>query len=163
MRARRFAGKERGSTGRFIAFSGLGWVGTGHLENKIGEKEVKVSFLLDGREWQPGAMPAKGKSFTMKKSALLHQVRLEYEVHLENSRLRETARIHVEKNSRIGIMYHFMPPGRQFLPNTCSMTGTEGSKRGNSTLRTGTGWYRNRFPLFAAFYAPKEKIGFVSG
>lgn len=46
----------------------------------------------------------------MKKSALLHQVRLEYEVHLENSRLRETARIHVEKNSRIGIMYHFMHP-----------------------------------------------------
>ena len=67
----------KGFYGTAVAFSGLGWIGTGHLENKIGEKEGKVSSLLDGREWQPGAMPAKGKSFTMKKSAFVSRVTAE--------------------------------------------------------------------------------------
>lgn len=154
--------KGKGFYGTVIAFSGLGWVGTGHLENKIGEKEVKVSFLLDGREWQPGAMPAKGKSFTMKKSALLHQVRLEYEVHLENSRLRETAGIHVEKNSRIGIMYHFMHPWEAIFTEYLLHDRNGGIKEGKFDASNRNRLVPEPFPLFAAFYAPKEKIGFVS-
>lgn len=154
--------KGKGFYGTVIAFSGLGWVGTGHLENKIGEKEVKVSFLLDGREWQPGAMPAKGKSFTMKKSALLHQVRLEYEVHLENSRLRETARIHVEKNSRIGIMYHFMHPWEAIFTEYLLHDRNGGIKEGKFDASNRNRLVPEPFLLFAAFYAPKEKIGFVS-
>ena len=59
--------KGKGFYGTVIAFSGLGWVGTGHLENKIGEKEVKVSFLLDGREWQPGNACKRKKLYHEKK------------------------------------------------------------------------------------------------
>ena len=102
--------KNKGFYGTVLSYKGLGWVGTGHLENKIGETEVKVEFLADGKPVLPGLDKITTSSFQLKKTSVLHQARLQYELLLENNRLLEKVTLEALTESELGLLYHFMHP-----------------------------------------------------
>lgn len=87
-----------------------GWVGSGHLENGIGEKEVKVSFKLNGKAWNPVAgVVTEGESFECRKESLLGFMHLIYEYSFSGNKLTEKVQYSMVKSSPIYI-YHFMMP-----------------------------------------------------
>lgn len=153
--------QNRGFYGTVAYFDPLGWVGTGHLENKIGETELNVAFSVDGEPWQPSNTPVKCTRFEMKKTSLLHQLRLEYILKLENNRLTEYAAVTVENDCRIRNFYHFMHPWAPLFTEYLA-----GDREGKATSGAFSAAERetivSKKPDWAAFYAPKEQFGMIS-
>jgi hypothetical protein len=154
--------KGKGFYGTVLSFSGLGWVGTGHLENKIGETEIKCEFTVDGKPWAPAAEPVKCNRFEMKKSSLLYQVRVEYRLLVENNRIREDVKLTAEKDSKLGVVYHFMHPWEPMFTEylLCNRDGQEDRDVfSDKNLRIIMPFLK---PDWASFYAPAEQLGLLS-
>lgn len=109
-RGRMVCQQNKGFYGTVLSYKGLGWVGTGHLENKIGETEVEVEFLADGKPLPDGAREITASTFSLKKSSRLHLARLHYELRLEQNRLTERVTLEAETEADLGVLYHFMHP-----------------------------------------------------
>lgn len=154
--------KNKGFYGTVLAYSGLGWVGTGHLENKIGETEIKCEFSIDGKPWQPTEDPIKCRRFEMNKSSLLHQIRVKYRLLIENNRIHEDVELIVEKDSKVGIAYHFMHPWEPLFTEylLCDRDGKEDSDLfSEKNLRIIMPFLK---PDWSSLYAPAEQLGMVS-
>lgn len=154
--------KNKGFYGTVISYQGLGWVGTGHLENKIGETEVKVEFLADGKPILPGQDKVTANSFQLKKTSVLHQTRLKYELRLENNRLREQVILEAITESEFGILYHFMHPWENsfqefILQGKQKQTEKQIFNAGNEGKFI---WEQS--PLWAALHDPAEKLTVLS-
>ena len=91
--------QDRGFYGTVIRYD-VGWVGTGHLENKIGETNLKVKFFCDGKEFIPAGKKISGKKFVMEKTSVLHNAQLRYTLILEDDLLTETAELHFLKDEK---------------------------------------------------------------
>lgn len=153
--------KGRGYYGTVADFDSLGWVGTGHLENKIGETELKVEFWVDGQPWQATETPVKCTRFEMRKRSLLHKLRLEYTLKLENNSLREFAAVTVEDDCRIRVLYHFMHPWMPKFTEYLVASRTKEMISGTfSTTNQETIPGNN--PDWVAFYASPEQFGIIS-
>lgn len=154
--------RNAGFYGAVIGYQGLGWVGTGHMENKIGETELKVEFFLDGKPWQPVSAPVACNTFEMRKSSLLHQIRVDYTLKLEKGRIYEDARLTVEKEAKFGVLYLFMHPWEPvFTEYRMVKRGGEEDKGVFSAENKGK-MIEVPAPAWGSYYAPQEKIGFVS-
>lgn len=154
--------KNKGFYGTVLSYSGLGWVGTGHLENKIGETEIKCEFTADGKSWLPVAEPVTCRRFEMKKSSLLHQIRVEYRLLVEDNRIREDVKLTVEKDSKLGVVYHFMHPWEPMFTEylLCNRDGQENADVfSDKNLRRTMPFLK---PDWASFYAPADQFGLVS-
>ena len=101
--------QERGFYGTVIRYD-VGWVGTGHLENKIGEKDVQVKFFCDDREFTPEQTKISCRKFMMKKTSLLHHAKVDYTLILEDDLITETAAIRFLKDEKLKVAYNFMHP-----------------------------------------------------
>ena len=99
---------EMGFWGTVLKYKNLGWVGTGHLENKIGEKILNLEFYRDGEKWLPDAEAINCKFFRMYKRSVVHKAELEYELELKNNALHENVKIRFLQDSDMDIIYHFM-------------------------------------------------------
>ncbi|MBQ9786618.1 MAG: hypothetical protein IJW33_00420 [Lentisphaeria bacterium] len=84
-----------------------GWVGSGHMENGIGEKNLKLSFKLDGKEWTPAAGTAAAKTFEMTKESDLGNLHLVYNLKISGNTVEEEVKYSMLKRNLI-LIYHFM-------------------------------------------------------
>ena len=96
------------------------------MENKIGEKDVKVEFFLDGNPWTPVAGVTECSSFEMRKKSLLMVLLTEYTLKLENEVITERVSIKNTgaKNYYVSVLYNFMHPWHSRFTNY-SITGRD--------------------------------------
>lgn len=153
--------KNQGFCGTVISFKGLGWVGTGHLENKIGETELKFEFEVDGKPCRPKTV-INCHSFKMKKSALLHQIRLVYVLQVKNNRIYESAVLKVEKDSEVGTIYHFMHPWEPIFAEYLLRDIENKDNHGVFSEKNLRKFVDGFKPCWASFYSQENKLGFVS-
>lgn len=86
-----------------------GWVGSGHIENGIGEKNLKLSCKLDGKEWTPSAQETSAKEFELTKESDLGYMHLVYNIKVSGDTVTEDVKINMLERKIIQI-YHFMLP-----------------------------------------------------
>ena len=84
-----------------------GWIGSGHKENKIGEKNVKLSFKINGSEWTPTAGTHNVKSFELTKESDLGMMHLKYNLRISGNQIYEHVRTNMIQRRYI-LIYHFM-------------------------------------------------------
>lgn len=101
--------RKRSFFGNVIRFPN-GWVGTGHKENKIGETELSVQFFADGKEFKPNGKLIKAEHFEMKKSSVLLDVKIDYDLVLTAEKLVERAKVTVLRDCEVRQFYLFMHP-----------------------------------------------------
>ena len=87
-----------------------GWVGTGHLENKIGEKELNVKFFADGKEFVPNGKTVAVNDFEMKKSSVLLDLKIDYTLKFSAGKIVEYAKVTVLRDTELNMLYLFMHP-----------------------------------------------------
>ena len=84
-----------------------GWIGSGHMENKIGEKNVKITFKINGSEWTPSAGTHNVKSFELTKESDLGMLHLKYDLRIADNKIYEHVRTNMIQRRYI-LIYHFM-------------------------------------------------------
>jgi len=88
--------------------SGLkGWIGSGHMENGIGEKNLKVTFKVDGKEWTPVAGEVSAGCFEIERESDLGHMHLKATVKISGDTISEHVWTNMNKASMI-LIYHFM-------------------------------------------------------
>lgn len=154
--------QNKGFYGTVLSYRGLGWVGTGHLENKIGETEVTVEFLADGKPLPPNAREITATSFSLKKSARLHQARLHYELRLEQEQLTERVTLEAETEAELGVLYHFMHPWESVFQEFILHGDQNPPARQLFSAENERKFVWQTVPEWAALYDPAGKLAVVS-
>ena len=109
---KRFIGRQdHGFYGTVIRYD-VGWVGTGHLENGIGETGVEVDFTRDGKVFIPSPEQSEivCRTFTMTKKSTLHHAQLIYTLKVADGVISESVKLQMLKNQHLKIVYNFMHP-----------------------------------------------------
>jgi len=161
-RGRMVCQKNKGFYGTVLSYKGLGWVGTGHLENKIGETEVVVEFLADGKPVAPGQDAVTASSFRLKKTSLLHQTRLHYELLLENNCLREQVTMEAVNDAELGVLYHFKHPWESCFQEFILQGSHDPALKQVFSAENERKFVWEKSPSWAALYDPTEKLGVLS-
>ncbi|HRQ87713.1 MAG TPA: hypothetical protein PLA50_02885 [Bacteroidia bacterium] len=97
---------EHSAYGTVFSFPGVGFIGTGHLENEP-EPLVSLAFFLDGKEAEPAA-EMSGETFRFVRESTVRDFRLRCEVELRGDRLFETTTVRTGKEVPLTLVYHFM-------------------------------------------------------
>ncbi|MBR2626022.1 MAG: hypothetical protein IKD23_06465 [Lentisphaeria bacterium] len=132
-----------------------GWVGSGHMENGIGEKDVKVSFKLNGKDWNPVAGVTEAESFSCRKESVLGFMYLTYEYTFSGNTLTEKVKYRMLKRGAIYIYHFMMPWERSFTEYLFKNSDGEvitGQFKGNEEQLI---WKK---PLFFTAYSPAKQV-----
>ncbi len=140
-----------------------GFVGSGHMENKIGEKDVKVEFFLDGKQWTPVTGVTECKSFEMRKKSLLMTLLTEYTLKLENEAIMERVSMKNtdSKNYYVSVLYNFMHPWHSRFTDY-SVTGRDGTGKSGIFSDNKREEFKGKFPQKASFSSSSDNIAFTS-
>jgi len=107
-----YAARTNGWYGTVFNYQGLGFIGSGHLENKIGEKIKALEFYIDGIKFSNKKIKESPiiecTKFKYKKISILLDVKLTYSCKLENSIITEKVKLDVIRDSAISTCYNFM-------------------------------------------------------
>lgn len=98
---------ERSAYGTVFSFPGVGFIGTGHLENEP-EDLQSLAFFLDGKAVTPTEEGLAGDRFRFERDSRIRNFRLRNVIELKGGRLHETARISTRKATELALVYHFM-------------------------------------------------------
>ncbi len=100
-----------GNVAMFDLNGKTGWVGSGHKDNnKIGETDVQAKFFADGAEFVPDKKLRTVKEFELKKSSILHHLKIEYTMKIKDNTLYEHAKITAVQDTDVKCLYLFMHP-----------------------------------------------------
>ena len=153
--------QNRGFYGTVIRYN-VGWVGTGHLENKIGEKDVQIKFFRDGEEFLPGKEKISCRKFVMKKSSLLHHAKLDYTLTLEDDILTENASLHFLNDERITVAYNFMHPWHSSFEHFRTLSSAGKAESGTMPDKENGKMYTFTEPSAASFYSAELQTAVIS-
>lgn len=153
--------QDRGFYGTVIRYD-VGWVGTGHLENKIGETNLKVKFFCDGKEFIPAGKKISGKKFVMEKTSVLHNAQLRYTLILEDDLLTETAELHFLKDEKLSVAYNFMHPWESSFEHFRTLSSKGKIDSGIMPDAENGKMLTFSEPLTASFYSEKLSTALVS-
>ena len=153
--------QDRGFYGTVIRYD-VGWVGTGHLENKIGEKDVEVQFFRDGAGFIPDGKKISCRKFMMKKSSKLHHAKLDYTLILEDDLLTETAKLHFFNDEKITVAYNFMHPWHSSFENYRAVSTSGEAVSGTMPGKENGKMYTFSAPASASFYSNELQTALIS-
>ena len=153
--------QDRGFYGTVIRYD-VGWVGTGHLENKIGEKDVQVKFFCDDKEFIPAGKKISCRKFVMKKNSLLHHAKLDYTLTVEDDLLTETAKLHFLKDEKIKVGYNFMHPWHSSFENYRAVSASGKAVSGIMPDKENGKMYIFDEPHAASFYSKELETALIS-
>ena len=143
-----------------VARFNCGWVGSGHKENKIGETELKVQFFADGKEFVPSkkVKVIEAKNFELKKSSVLLDLQIDYDLTLEDGKLVERAKVTVLRDTDLKLLYLFMHPWCPLFEDAVC-TRADGAEEKMSVSAIPRNKTVTRTNLASVCYiAPKEKL-----
>ena len=134
-----------------------GWVGSGHKDNnKVGETDVQVKFFADGAEFVPDKKMREVKEFELKKSSVLHHLKIDYILKIKDNGIYEYARITAVQDTDVKCLYLFMHPmcpvftSAEFAYGNGKVEKVEFAGKRFQIKKTGT-------PL-ATYFAPEKGI-----
>lgn len=153
--------QDHGFYGTVIRYD-VGWVGTGHLENGIGETELELAFTKDGKPFTPAGENIVCKSFTMTKRAKLHHAELTYTLKLENDTISESAQLRFLKDQPLKIVYNFMHPWHHTFENFRLISTDGKSEQGAMPVAQKGKMLIFPRPQTASFYSEKFKLALFS-
>lgn len=97
---------ERSAYGTVFSFPGVGFIGTGHLENEP-EVLTSLTFILDGQSVTPTAA-MRGDRFRLERKSRIRNFDLTCVIEIHDNRLYETTTVHTEQEQPLKLVYHFM-------------------------------------------------------
>ena len=153
--------QNHGFYGTVIRYD-VGWVGTGHLENGIGETELKLTFTRDGKPFTPEQEQIECRSFSMIKHSKLHHAELIYTLKLENDTLTESAELHFLKDQPLKIIYNFMHPWHHTFENFRLISADGKIEQGVMPIDQKGKMLIFPRPLPASFYSDKLNVALFS-
>lgn len=98
---------EKSAYGTVFSFPGVGFIGTGHLENEP-ENLQSLTFFLDGRQITAPGAELRGEVFRFERSSLIRELGLDNVIEIRNDRLYETATVRSPYETPLKLVYHFM-------------------------------------------------------
>lgn len=98
---------ERSAYGTVFSFPGVGFIGTGHLENEP-EPISSLAFFLDGKEVAEPTAEMSGERFRFVRESTVRDFRLRCEIELKDDRLYEITTVRTEADVPLTLVYHFM-------------------------------------------------------
>lgn len=98
---------ERSAYGTVFSFPGVGFIGTGHLENER-EPIESLSFVLDGRQVENPGETLEGGRFRFERVSRVRAFRVHGIVRIENDRLLESVTVSTDEAVPLKLVYHFM-------------------------------------------------------
>lgn len=98
---------ERSAYGTVFSFPGVGFIGTGHLENEP-EPLTSLAFILDGKPVDPPTAEMKGSTFKFKRVSQVRNFSLTCTWEIRDNRLYETSTVHTDAAQPLKLVYHFM-------------------------------------------------------
>ena len=135
------AATPTGWYGTVLGYNKTGWVGSGHMENKIGEKIEALKFYVNGKtilfEELKKQPDIQCESFELNKTSILLDVKLNYKMKLTDNILAEESRLAIIRKCNIGVVYNFMHCWNNDFTDyllagaeiqTSSFTGDDGDK-----------------------------------
>ena len=153
--------QDHGFYGTVIRYD-VGWVGTGHLENGIGETDLKVEFTRDGKPFTPGEATVECKSFTMTKRSKLHHAELVYQLKLADGVLAESAALHFPEKQDLKIIYNFMHPWHNSFEDYRVLAADGRADSGNMPRSEKGKMITFAEPMIASFYSKEWNMAVVS-
>ena len=146
-----------GNVAMYVLNGKDGWIGSGHKDNnKIGETDVQVKFFADGVEFLPDKKRREVKEFELKKSSVLHHLKIEYTLKIKDNTLYEHAKITAVQDTYVKCLYLFMHP---MCPVFTSAKFDYGSGKVETVDFTGKRFQIKKAgtPL-AVYFAPEKQI-----
>ena len=157
-----FPGRQNhGFYGTVIRYD-VGWVGTGHLENGIGETGVTLEFTRDGKPFTPGKETVECKSFTMTKRSKLHRGDLIYQHKLTDGVISESASLHFPEQQDLKIIYNFMHPWHNSFEDYRVLAADGKVNSGNMPRSEKGKMITFGQPKIASFYSRAWNLALVS-
>lgn len=98
----------------------------------------------------------------MRKSSLLHQIRVDYALKVEKGQIREDIKLTVEKEAKFGVLYLFMHPWEPTFTEYRIVKRDGSEDKGVFNSDNEKKMIEAATPSWGTYYAPQEKIGFVS-
>lgn len=96
--------------GTVCKFKGIGFAGSGHVENGISEQIRSLGFMVDGKALAVPPSEVTGTSVTLKKISSIRSLVFETTIHAENGVITETVGFHAESPEAMELIYVFMHP-----------------------------------------------------
>ena len=153
--------QDHGFYGTVIRYD-VGWVGTGHLENGIGETEVKLEFTKDGKSFTPGEKTVECQNFTMTKRSRLHHANLVYQLKVADGVISESASLHFPEQQDLKIVYNFMHPWHNSFEDY-RVVPTDSKENSGTMPRSEKGkMLIFAQPMIASFYSKEWNLALIS-
>lgn len=138
---------------------GKGWVGSGHLENGIGEKEVGVKFFLNGAVWHPVSGQTAAESFEYEKTSLVGEMQLKYSVKVSPEKIVELVEMRMRRPMGMTV-YHYMHPWNRIFTEYLFID-RNGEKQSGVFASDKRDMKFLKHPFRFAGYSPRMKTGFI--
>ena len=98
---------ERSAYGTVFSFPGIGFIGTGHLENEP-EDLQSVEFRIDGSLLEVPDAELAGDTFRFERESRIRAFRLHNVIELKDDRLHEITTVSTDEAVPLKLVYHFM-------------------------------------------------------
>ncbi|MEX2579804.1 MAG: hypothetical protein WD342_12165 [Verrucomicrobiales bacterium] len=98
---------EGSAYGTVFSFPGVGFIGTGHLENEP-EPLESLTFVLDGETIASPGETLAGETFRFERVSRVRNFALKGVIELKDDRLYETATVSTDEAAPLKLVYHFM-------------------------------------------------------
>jgi hypothetical protein len=149
--------------GTVFMFPGVGFVGSGHTENKDYEKVQDIKIFADGKYISPDSSNAneiKCSEFKMIKHSRVKNITFTYNLVIKSDRIIENCKHDALKDTPLNLMYNFMHPWSSQMTNYYIETASGNAQEGN--FKTDNKFpYRGKFS-WVALYNNNNHAGVVS-
>lgn len=98
---------EHSAYGTVFSFPGVGFIGTGHLENEP-EPLKSLRFEMDGQEFAEPPAELQGNHFRFERQSAVRGFDLTCVTEVKNQAILETTTIHAREEQPLALVYHFM-------------------------------------------------------
>jgi hypothetical protein len=125
---------ERSAYGTVISFPGVGFIGTGHLENEP-ETLLSLAFFVDGQRVEVPTAELRGQAFRLERRSRIRSIELDSVIEVKDGRLDETAKLRAPEAVPLTLLYHFMHAWRPEVSRFLAGRDDSPEKRIAGTLR----------------------------
>ncbi|MEM9015728.1 MAG: hypothetical protein AAGC68_01855 [Verrucomicrobiota bacterium] len=154
---------EKSAYGTVFSFPGIGFIGSGHLENEP-EKLLTLMFSINGKPVDPSS-ELVGETFRFERHSNIRGLEVENVIEVRNDRIYETARVQSKGELPLKLVYHFMhawvPSASAFLALD-SESGQVLSGELTDEKETHRRFYLRRSVDWVAIYDPMSRQFAVS-
>ena len=104
--------------GSVANFPGVGFIGSGHVENE-NERVLDVKLFVDGKPVEKPEPAVRCQAIRLVKRSRIRSLVLDTQIHVENNRIVEDVRLKADQPTPVTLVYHFMHPWTPTATHYC--------------------------------------------